>query len=109
MMMTIHSMTSTMSGMRPFSISRVRTRCNQLLMLGLMVSLGACHGLLDVTDPTKVQDSDIANATGANARRLQVNVLFNTNIAMLALDVALFTDELNVDAPLVATQNQNVR
>jgi len=69
---------------------------------GILISLG-CHGLLDVSNPTLVQDSDIANAAGANARRLQVSITVNQGVGSLIRDVALFTDEWSLDAnPLIA-------
>ena len=60
----------------------------------------ACGGLLDVSDPTLVQDKDIANASGADSRRLDVVVNFHPAAIRLANDVALFTDERIVDLPL---------
>jgi len=68
------------------------------LSIGLLV---ACHGLLDVTDPTLVQDKDIANAGGANARRLDVIYKFSAEVGNLANNVAVFTDERTVDLPLL--------
>jgi len=63
--------------------------------------------MLDVTDPTLVQDSDIANTAGANARRLAVSASFNSLASMMAGDVALITDERMVDAkPINASTNQ---
>jgi len=59
--------------------------------------LPACHGLLTVTDPTRVQDSDIANAAGANARRLSVAYTFNQSLSKTVTDVAVFSDELTID------------
>jgi len=64
----------------------------------LMMSVG-CHGLLDVSDPTLIQDRDIANANGANARRLDVTSALNDNAPLLAIDVAKITDEWIVDQP----------
>jgi len=55
--------------------------------------LSACHGLLDVSDPTIVQDKDIANAAGANARRASVVANFSINIALSYPDIAVITDE----------------
>jgi len=52
-----------------------------------------CHGVLDVSNPTVIQDGDIANAGGANARRLDVVSDFSNRLARIAADVALFTDE----------------
>jgi len=63
--------------------------------------------MLDVTDPTLVQDRDIANSAGANARRLAVSSSFNSIVSMMAGDVALITDERMVDArPINASTNQ---
>jgi len=53
-----------------------------------------------VSDPTYVRDADIANPTGANARRLDVVYYLNTNAATLAMDVALITDEWIFDKPI---------
>jgi len=64
-----------------------------------VVAVCACHGLLDVSDPTLVQDKDIANVAGANARRLNVFVRFNGTAMNLANDVAIFTDEREMDLP----------
>lgn len=61
--------------------------------------LAGCHGLLDVSDPTLIQDSDIANAAGANAQRLNVVNAFNTAAGQVFSSVALFTDERMFDAP----------
>jgi len=58
-----------------------------------------CHGLLDVSDPTIVQDKDIANASGANARRLSAAITFYLNATNLAGTVAQITDEWMVDLP----------
>jgi hypothetical protein len=71
------------------------------LVAGVLIALTTgCHGLLDVSDPTYIQDADIANASGANARRLDVVYYLNTNAAMLAMDVALITDEWTYDKPI---------
>lgn len=56
-----------------------------------------CHGILDVSDPTRVLDSDIANPAGANARRLFVAFVFGRGMSQAAADVALFTDEETID------------
>jgi len=57
----------------------------------------ACHGVLDVSDPTRVQDSDIANPAGVNARRLYAAFNFFGAAGRSAADVALFTDEESID------------
>jgi len=46
-----------------------------------------------------VQDSDIANAAGANARRYDVGFHFDLLGRQTASDVAVFTDERRVDLP----------
>lgn len=57
----------------------------------------ACHGLLDVSNPNVVQDSDLANAGGANGRRLDAAVTFFRILPYTIADVGAFTDELTYD------------
>jgi len=57
----------------------------------------ACHGLLDVSDPSRIRDQDVANATGANARRAAAVVTFMNSFGSVLLDVAYFTDEATYD------------
>jgi len=77
-----------------------RALCTVACVAGLAV-IAACHGLLDVSDPTLVQDKDIANAAGANARRLDVFTHFHLAALSLARDVAVFTDEQTLDMPIM--------
>lgn len=71
----------------------------RVLALGTAVSVTACSsGLLDVSDPTLVQDSDIANTSGANAQRLSVISVFNTYVGSIAQQDGIFSDELMLDA-----------
>jgi hypothetical protein len=65
--------------------------------MALIVMGMGCHGLMDVSDPTLVRDSDIANASGANARRLDVVQLLNNSASGIAEDVARLTDEWMID------------
>lgn len=88
---------------RSIRVLRLRLGLSGLLLV-LSSGVSGCHGLLQVTDPTLVQDHDIANAAGANARRLDVVYRFGPAIANMAKDVALMTDERTVD---VATSNLN--
>jgi hypothetical protein len=62
-----------------------------------MMAVSACHGLLDVSNPTIVQDRDIADASGANARRLGVSYELSAVFGNVTQDVAFFTDEWHVD------------
>jgi len=64
------------------------------------MTIAACHGALDVSDPTLIRDTDIANANGANARRLNVSSTLNQNAPSLASDVAYISDEWMYDGPL---------
>jgi len=70
-----------------------------------VVLLTACHGLLDVTNPTMTNEDDIANAAGAKARRGDVVVAFNQAIPFTAAAVAVFTDERWIDAREIITYN----
>jgi len=66
----------------------------------------ACHGLLDVSNPTLTQDQDIANTAGATARVGTVRLYFNDVISIIAANIALFTDEQTYDA---MPSNQNLQ
>jgi hypothetical protein len=70
-----------------------------LVSVVLVLGVIACGGLLSVSDPTLVQDSDIANPSGANARRLDAEVWFEVDASNLIDNVALFTDERMLDEP----------
>lgn len=71
----------------------LRRRQRGPLIVALVSVLVGCHGLLDVSNPTLIQDKDIANASGADARRLSVVWRFGANFGLAVGDVALFTDE----------------
>lgn len=81
--------------------SAIRRTLTAVLAVMSGVTLAACTGLLDVTDPTLVQDSDLANASGANARRLSVVSAFNESVAVPFASEAMFTDERMFDVELV--------
>jgi len=66
-------------------------------------AMTGCHGLLDVSDPTLTRDKDIANASGANARRLDVVNTVNDVVSATMVDVARLTDEWIQDAPATAS------
>lgn len=89
----------------------IRVSCGLAARLALsgvlIVALAACGGLLDVSDPTLIRDQDIANASGANARRLDASSYLNQNAATLATDVAKITDEWMYDAPSTVTNTGN--
>lgn len=74
-------------------------RTRGAVIVAALLATTACHGLLEVSDPTLVQDKDIANAAGANARRLDVSLQFIQAAMVAAADVAVFTDERTVDQP----------
>lgn len=76
-----------------------RTLLSCLIYGAVGVSTVACGGLLDVSDPTLVRDSDIANAAGANARRQNAVRYLNQEVAEQILASARLTDELVVDQP----------
>ena len=62
-----------------------------------MIGVAGCHGLLDVTDPTWVQDKDIANANGANGKRVMAAWNVSQQLQGTYQDVGLFTDEQTWD------------
>jgi len=61
--------------------------------------------LLDVTNPTLVRETDIANASGANAKRYNVLVYVNQFLGRSTFDVAVLTDELTIDMPPFSSAN----
>lgn len=85
----------------------VRTASSRRILSGVprfvtglcLLAAGACHGLLDVSNPTLIRDADIANSAGANARRLDVAGALNDFSQIMAVDVALITDEWMYDKP----------
>jgi len=82
-------------------VARVAVAMAKPLTRAIAVSvtayLAACHGLLDVTDPTLIRDQDIANASGANGRRTMAVYRFMEHVGSTTADVAYFTDELGYD------------
>ena len=66
-------------------------------MTAILVSVSACHGLLDVSDPTLIRSQDVANSSGANGRRVVAYSTFHGGIARIARNVGLFSDELSFD------------
>lgn len=70
------------------------------ILAGTFIAVAGCHGVLDVTDPTLIRDSDIANASGANAQRLNASSIFVSKILNPIRDVAYFTDEWTRDVPI---------
>jgi len=76
-----------------------------MLALSGMVSVTACGGLLDVTDPTLIQEKDIANAIGANGRRVYALSRFYNIITALAAETALLSDERTFDLRVSSLTN----
>jgi len=74
-----------------------RKLLRSVVLIGSALCAIACHGLLDVTNPTLVQDNDVANAAGANARRLDAIYHFSYNFTQISKNVAYFTDEAVYD------------
>jgi len=69
----------------------------------VLASITACGGLLDVSNPTIVRDTDIANANGANSRRLNAAAYANSNLPQLIFSSAQLTDEWMIDGPIRPT------
>jgi len=72
-------------------------RCATRSALSGLCALSACHGLLDVSDPTLIRDQDIANAAGADSRRLDAVGAFMVYILVGIPRVAQITDERSYD------------
>lgn len=85
--------------LRPFSLMSDRVALRRLAILATLAVATGCHGVLDVSDPTLIQDGDIANNAGANAQRLNASTAFMGDMLNVARDVALFTDEWTTDVP----------
>ena len=82
--------------------SRGRTIFRSLRLLcgpALLAGVTACHGLLDVTDPTKIQESDIANASGAKSEYVGVVQTFHGNIVFAATRSSYWADERTFTRP----------
>jgi len=69
----------------------------RVLSCGALLGAAACTGLLDVSDPTLIQGKDIANPAGAAAQRAYVLSGFSSDMAYIAHNVALFSDERMYD------------
>ncbi len=64
------------------------------VVAGALILVGAaCGGLLDVSNPTLVRESDIANADGANAKRLNAVDYLTQTMSMVEADAATLSDE----------------
>jgi len=77
------------------------------VLIGGVMALSACHGLLDVSDPTLIRDQDVANAAGANSRRLGVISTFAQAAQSAAVDVSFFSDERGFDRDYTGANGQN--
>lgn len=84
--------------------------CIHRVAAGLVIAgAAACHGILDVSDPTLIRNQDIANANGANGRRINAESYFFRNMGTMVVDVAYFTDEIGIDVALANVQPTNDR
>ena len=88
----VHNMLDTRHAVRLASVAMTAL---------LSTGLAACHGLLDVSDPTVIQDKDAASAAGANSRRLNVVLTFTQKMNFVTHEAALFSDERTYN-PLTA-------
>jgi len=77
---------------------RTVRRIVNAVSLGLVMgAIGGCHGLLDVNDPTLIQNKDIENAEAADAWRQTAVSIFANKLPRALADVAVFTDEITYD------------
>jgi len=84
-------------------LARSTAHATRHVIIGVvLLTSTACSGLLDVSNPTLVRDSDIANASGADARRQTAVSFLNSFISELTVDIARFTDEWISDRPITA-------
>jgi len=72
-----------------------------LRWLILALAVTACHGMLDVTDPTKVQDSDLANNAGAKGQYTAAVLFFQRGLAFAASTSSVFADERTYETPAI--------
>jgi len=84
-------------------IQGVRRLIGWIVCSGVLLGSAACHGLLDVTNPTLIQDQTIANAAGAMGWRVSALRELSTEMSPVAFDVALFTDERGFDPNVLPT------
>lgn len=70
----------------------IRITVRRTAVGALMVGLGAC-GALDVSDPTAIEDSDVATATGADLLRRDAVVRLYTAVSNVTMTAGLLADE----------------
>lgn len=87
------------SGNAPLAMNNCLKLVGRGCVLLFAVLGTACHGLLDVSDPTHIDDASVANASGANARRVGASLYLSQAMVSVVQDVSLFTDEWTYDVP----------
>jgi len=97
LLVSMKPMTLYASSTRRWSWTFLIRRIVGSLCAGAMLSaVAACHGALDVSDPSYITDQAVANATGANGRRVIALGYFTYVMNGIRIG-ALFSDELTYD------------
>ena len=76
--------------------SPMRATVRAAVCCGAIAFLSGCN-LLDVSNPLIVEDKDVANPTGANARLVWTLYQFSSQITQAAYDVSILSDERTFD------------
>jgi len=83
---------------RPLNESRTGARTDRrgiraVCVLILVLATTGCQGLLDVSNPTKIQESDLANSAGAHGEYATAVGSFHVGFNVAAASSSVFADE----------------
>jgi len=95
-------MSQAMNDERIHLFSSLPMRVARILCLPILAAaVTACNGLLDVSDPTKIQAGDIANSAGASGLYATAMMNFQNGLISAASVSSLFADERTYEIPSV--------